>query len=129
MSNIETVLRFIKAMHVNEKAGILAFFDDESVFNNIPMGTVEGAEAVWGVLGPLHERALSVKYVIHNIAESEDGVVLTERTDRYELEDRVAEFRVMGAFEIDGKVIRRWTDYFDMKQCLAQLPQGTELPI
>jgi limonene-1,2-epoxide hydrolase len=122
MSNIDTVLQFIKAMHVNEKAGILAFFDDESVFHNIPMGVVKGAEGVWSVLGPLHEIVVSVDYVVHHIAESENGIVLTERTDRYQLEDRLAEFPVMGAFELDGPIIRRWTDYFDMKQCLAQLP-------
>ncbi len=129
MSNMDTVLEFIKAMHVNEKDGILAFFDDESVFNNVPMGSVKGVEAVWGVLGPLHERAVSVEYVIHHIAESKDGVVLTERTDRYQLEDGVAEFPVMGTFHVEGKIIRHWRDYFDLKQCLDQLPPNMELPI
>ena len=128
MSNTETVLEFIKAMGENDKEGILAFFDDESVFNNIPMGIVKGAEGVWGVLGPLHETALSVEYVLHNIAESKGGVVLTERTDRYQLEDRTAEFPVMGAFELEGGVIRKWTDYFDMQQCIGQMPPGTEVP-
>lgn len=124
MSNMETVLQFIKAIQINEKEGILAFFDDESVFNNIPMGVVKGAEAVWGVLAPLHERAVSVEYIIHHIAESKDGIVLTERTDRYQLEDRVSEFPVMGVFQIEGKIIRQWRDYFDLKQCLDQLPQA-----
>ncbi|MEO2135908.1 MAG: limonene-1,2-epoxide hydrolase family protein [bacterium] len=128
VNHIKTVLRFIDAMQANEKEGILAFFDDESVFNNIPMGAVKGAEGVWSVLGPLHETAASVEYVIHHIAQSQDGVVLTERTDRYQLEDRVAEFPVMGAFQVEGKIIRRWTDYFDMAQCLEQMPPGTELP-
>lgn len=129
MTNTETVLEFIKAMQVNDKAEILAFFDDESVFNNVPMGAVKGAEGVWSVLGPLHEQVLSVEYVVHNIAESDQGVVLTERTDRYQLDDRLVEFPVMGAFEIHGEIIRRWTDYFDLKQCLEQMPDGTELPI
>lgn len=129
MSPMETVLEFIKAMQVNEKEGILAFFDDESVFNNVPMGAVKGAEGVWSVLGPLHETVVSVEYAVHHIAESEDGVVLTERTDRYQLEDRLVEFPVMGSFHVEGKIIRRWTDYFDLKQCIGQMPQGTELPI
>jgi len=129
MRSTDVVLEFIKAMQVNEKDGILAFFDDESVFNNVPMGVVKGAEGVWSVLGPLHEAVVSVEYVVHHIAESEDGVVLTERTDRYRLEDRLAEFPVMGSFHVEGKIIRQWTDYFDLKQCLEQMPQDAELPI
>jgi len=128
MNNTDTVLGFIKAMGENDKGAILAFFDDESVFNNIPMGTVRGAEGVWSVLGPLHEISLSVEYLVHNIAESADGVVLTERTDRYQLEDRTVEFPVMGTFELEGGMIRKWTDYFDMQQCIGQMPPGTEVP-
>ncbi len=121
MSNIDTVLKFIDAMAVNDKGGILAFFDEESIFNNIPMESVKGPEAIWGVLGLLHEVAVSVEYVIHNIAESNEGVVLTERTDRYILKDRSCEFPVMGIFEVENGVIRQWRDYFDIKQCLDQL--------
>ena len=83
---------------------------------------------MWSVLGPLHEISLSVEYLVHNIAESTDGVVLTERTDRYQLEDRTVEFPVMGTFELGGGVIRKWTDYFDMQQCIGQMPPGTEVP-
>lgn len=129
MSNLETVLEFIEAMHLNKRAGILSFFDDESVFNNVPMGVVRGAEGIWSVLGPLHEIVTSVEYVVHSIGESAQGVVLTERTDRYQLEDRLVEFPVMGSFHVEGKIIRQWTDYFDLAQCMGQMPQGTELPI
>jgi limonene-1,2-epoxide hydrolase len=124
MSNLDTVLRFIDAMGRNQKNEILSFFDDESVFNNIPLDTVTGREAIWGLLERLHEKAISVEYVMHHIAESDDGTVLTERTDRYELEGGVAAFPVMGIFEIDGDTIRQWRDYFDLKQCLEQLPKG-----
>ncbi len=61
MSNMDTVLEFIEAMHVNEKDGM-------------------------------------------------------------------AEFPVMGTFRIEGKIIRHWRDYFDLKQCLDQLPPNMELP-
>ncbi len=125
MSNIETVQRFIQAMARNQKDEILSFFDDESIFNNIPMSVAKGREEIWGLLGLLHEKALSVEYVIHHIAESKDGSVLTERTDRYELADGVAAFPVMGIFEIEGGTIREWRDYFDLKQCLELLPKGS----
>jgi limonene-1,2-epoxide hydrolase len=129
MSNLETVLKFIEAMKSNEKETILSFFDDNSVFNNVPLGSVTGIKGIWSVLGPLHRQAVSVEYVIHNIAESESGIVLTERTDRYQLKDRMSEFPVMGVFEVKDGVIRQWRDYFDMQQCLEQLPENIELPI
>ncbi|CAH0993390.1 Epoxide hydrolase EphG [Sinobacterium norvegicum] len=124
MSNIALVQTFINAINDNKKNNVLAFFNDQSVFNNIPMGIVTGQQGVWDILGPLHEQVEAVEYVIHNIAESSDGVVLTERTDRYHFKDHIAEFPVMGTFEVDGSIIRQWRDYFDMKQCLAQLPKA-----
>jgi len=129
VKNKQVVLDFFAAMEKNEKKGILSFFDDSSVFNNIPMGIVTGANGIWQVLGPLHDIAKSVEYVVHGIAESDDGKVLTERTDRYTLEDRVVEFHVMGIFEVEGEVIKHWRDYFDLKQSLDQMPSDTELPI
>jgi limonene-1,2-epoxide hydrolase len=129
MSNIDTVQRFIQAMAQNQKNEILSFFDDESIFNNVPMHVVKGREAIWGVLGRLHEKALSVEYVIHHIAEGKDGTVLTERTDRYELADGVAEFPVMGIFELEGGTIREWRDYFDLKQCLEELSKNSAKPV
>lgn len=87
----------------------------------MPLRTAVGREAVWGELGPLHERAEQVEYVLHNLAENERGVVLTERTDRHRIDGRWAEFPVMGAFEIEGGIIRHWRDSFDRKPCLPQL--------
>ncbi len=129
MSNIDTVSAFIQAMGRNQKDEILSFFDDESVFNNVPMSVVKGREAIWNVLGLLHKKALSVEYVIHHIAEGTDGSVLTERTDRYQLEEGWAEFPVMGVFEVEGETIREWRDYFDLKQCLEQLPGNPAAPV
>lgn len=126
MSNIDTVMKFIDAMGANDKDEILSFFDEKSVFNNIPMETVQGPENIWGILGLMHDTAVSVEYVIHNIAESSEGVVLTERTDRYQLENTTCEFPVMGTFEIENGIIRQWRDYFDLNQCLEQLPKGDE---
>ena len=129
MSNINLVKNFLAAIHINNKEDLLSFFDDQSVFTNIPMGTVTGREGVWEILGPLHEKADSVEYILHNISESDSGVVLTERTDRYIIDGKVADFPVMGAFVVEGDKIREWRDYFDLAQCLEQLPEGAASPI
>lgn len=120
---------FIAAMEANDKSRILAFFDERSVFTNVPVGSVTGRDAIWTILGSIHDHALSVQYRIHNVACDEvRQVVLTERTDCYQLPDRMIKFRAMGVFEFDGAVIREWRDYFDLKQCMDQMPEGTQWP-
>jgi len=127
------IQQFLNAISRNNKADILSFFDEQSVFNNIPLETVTGPEGIWGVLEPMHKIAQAVEYELLNIAESPTGSVLTERIDRYTLlhdgKTITAEFLVMGTFDIeegsDGEwVIRQWRDYFDINQCLAQLPEA-----
>jgi len=136
-SRTQFVLQFLIAIGRNNKSDILSFFDEQSVFNNIPLETVTGLEGIWSVLEPLHKVAQAVEYEVLNIAESPTGAVLTERVDRYTLESDgqtiVAEFLVMGTFVVeegsDGEwVIRQWRDYFDINQCLAQLPKELHAP-
>jgi len=63
MNNLDTVLAFVKAMEANDKESILSFFDDQSVFTNVPVGSVTGREEIWKILASIHEHALSVEYV------------------------------------------------------------------
>ena len=93
------------------------------------MGAVKGKEQIWSILGPLHEIIDSVEYILHHIAESTQGTVLTERTDKYVVSGIESNFPVMGSFVIEGNIIREWRDYFDLKQCIDQLPQGAKSPI
>lgn len=125
------VREFLAAIERNHKDEVLSFFDEDSRFNNIPMGVVTGPEGVWQVLGPLHEKVARVEYRLLHIAASADtpsAVVMTERLDIYELNGQLAEFPVMGVFEVEDGRIREWRDYFDLQQCLAQLPEDTALP-
>jgi limonene-1,2-epoxide hydrolase len=129
MTSYETVMAFISAMNENNKEKILGCFDDQSVFENVPVGAVKGRKQIWNILASIHDSAKSVKFVLHNVAADEKkGVVLTERTDCYELADRMIKFRAMGTFVVDNGIIREWRDYFDLQQCMAQMPQGTEWP-
>ncbi|MBW2267147.1 MAG: nuclear transport factor 2 family protein [Deltaproteobacteria bacterium] len=121
MSNAQRVLDFIKTMEANNKADILSWFHADAVFHNIPMDPAVGHEQIWAALAPAHDVASEIDWVVHNIAEAEDGRVLTERTDRYCLGGHWAEFKVMGIFEfVDGK-IQQWRDYFDLQQSLDSM--------
>jgi limonene-1,2-epoxide hydrolase len=135
--NTQFIKDFLGAIERNQKEEILSFFDEESVFNNIPMPTVKGLEGIWSILDQLHEVAESIQYELKNIAVTEEGNVLTERVDYYNVKgpagDVAAKFLVMGAFEVEEKaggdlVIRQWRDYFDINLCLAELPQDLHHP-
>jgi limonene-1,2-epoxide hydrolase len=129
MSSLAVVQSFIRALEVNNKKRILDFFDDQSIFTNVPVGSVKGRDEIWKILGDIHEHALTVKYQMHNIvADESKNVVLTERTDCYHMADRTIKFKVMGTFVVEGKIIREWRDYFDLKQAMEQMPEGTQWP-
>jgi limonene-1,2-epoxide hydrolase len=51
--------------------------------------------------------------VIHQIAENENGTVMTERTDTLHTAGGAVSFPVMGAFDVKAGLITGWRDYFD----------------
>lgn len=121
MSNSELVRAFIAVVNRNQRDDIMAWFTPDSVFHNMPMEAATGLDAIWEVFSMVHDGAEQVDWQVHALAETPDGKVLTERTDRYRINGRWAEFPVMGIFELnDGKILR-WRDYFDLAQCGAQL--------
>ena len=66
--------------------------------------------------------ASKIDWVTHQIAESADGSVLTERTDRFLIGETWLELPVSGTFEVRDGLIVAWRDYFDMQQFQRQLP-------
>ncbi len=130
-SNQGAALAFFEAIRRNDKAEILAFFDANTFYHNIPMDPVVGHDAIWTMLAIVLERSTEVEWVVHHIAESGAGVVLTERTDRFLIDGTWIEYPLMGAMEFrNGKIIA-WRDYFDLAQCTEQThshprPAGNE---
>ncbi|MEE8166206.1 MAG: limonene-1,2-epoxide hydrolase family protein [Myxococcota bacterium] len=118
--NEKTVLAFMGAVNRNDKNGILAFFREDSVFHNIPMPPAIGPEAIWKIMEMVHGRCSAVNWKLHSIAESSDGSVLTERTDRYRIDGEWIEYPLMGIFELDGRIITAWREYFDLQQHVDQ---------
>ena len=83
----------------------MSFSAEDCVYHNIPIEPARGLQAT-------------------RVAETEAGVVLTERTDRFEIGGSWIELPVMGSFELRGGKITAWRDYFDLAQLQRQLPDA-----
>ncbi len=116
------VLDFIEACSANEIDKILAFFDYDCVYHNIPVAPVKGIEAIRGVLESFLRLASKVDWQVRNVADAGAGTVLTERIDRFLMGEKWVELPVMGAFEVRSGKITAWRDYFDLNQFQKQVP-------
>jgi limonene-1,2-epoxide hydrolase len=120
--NLEIVRSFIAAWSRNDLDEIMSFFAADCVYHNMPIEPARGIEATRTMIKGFSSMATKVEWVLHQIAESEAGVVLTERTDRFEIGGRWVELPVMGSFELRAGKITAWRDYFDLAQFQRQLP-------
>ena len=122
MSGNETVVEaFVKAFNERDLDAIMAFFDEEAIYHNIPVDPVEGIDAIRITLSGFLDMSTEIDWVVHQLAENPAGYVLTERTDRFLIGGKWIEIPVMGTFEIRDGRIRAWRDYFDMNQFQSQL--------
>ena len=123
-ANLEAVRRFCEAFSRRDPNEILEFFSEDAVYHNMPMPPVQGKPGIKSVLDMFLKPAESVEFIILNIAEGEDGAVLTERVDKFSLGGKNVELPVMGVFELTGGKISAWRDYFDMAAWTRQTTGG-----
>jgi limonene-1,2-epoxide hydrolase len=122
MGRNEAVVRaFIGAFNANDLDRIMGFFAEDAVYHNIPVQPVKGTAAIRGVIQGFLGMATQVDWIVHQLAETQEGVVLNERTDRFLIRGKWIELPVMGAFRLREGRIAEWRDYFDMKQFQSQL--------
>jgi limonene-1,2-epoxide hydrolase len=117
----EIVLEFCRAVPRRDVARLLGFFSEDAVYHNIPVAPVSGHEGIGKVLSGFLGPASDAEFEVLAIS-SRDGVVLTERIDRFTIGGKRIVLPVMGAFEVgsDGR-ITAWRDYFDMAQFTSQM--------
>ncbi len=121
-SNRDTALRFFRTLNSmtesdKRKDALLSFFEEDSIFDNIPLEPARGPEEIWKYLDL---NASRVDWVIHSLAETDEGLVLSERTDRFLIDGNWVEYPVMGSMQIANGKILIWRDYFDLAQCAGQ---------
>ena len=118
-----TVDAFIAAICADDLERALTMVSDDVVYDNVPVGAVEGPDGIRQVLGGFLAPATGIDWVVHRQV-AEGGTVMNERTDRFEMGGTWHELPVMGVFEVVDGRITLWRDYFDMAPLQALLGGG-----
>ena len=118
------VLELIEGFNTRDLDRVIACFTEDADYHNIPMEKVTGVAAIRGVLEGFVGSSSAVQWDLLNIAEG-DGVVLTERVDKFEMNGTWIALPVMGTFEISGGKISAWRDYFDLNDFQTQFAKAT----
>ena len=122
MSNSQIIVDFIAAWNAKDIERVMGFFTADCVYHNMPVDPVQGSEAIRGVIDGFTGMASEIEWELHQVAENEAGVVLTERTDKFLIGDKWVALPVMGSFTLEKGKISAWRDYFDMNQFTSQMP-------
>lgn len=115
MSDQDIVRAFIAKWGEMDLDGIVGFFTEDAVYHNMPMEACVGREAIHATIEGFLGMATRIEWVAHFIADDGAGTVLTERTDKFEINGQWLALPVMGTFEIAGGKIAKWRDYFDLR--------------
>jgi limonene-1,2-epoxide hydrolase len=120
-ANSDWVKAFIAAWEARDLEGILGRMTADATYLNVGLSEAKGHEAIRATITPFLMAATAVRWTITHIAETPDGVVLTERVDEFVIGEKTLSIPVMGAFEFEGELISAWRDYFDLPGFQAQM--------
>ncbi|MEM6828136.1 MAG: limonene-1,2-epoxide hydrolase family protein [Pseudomonadota bacterium] len=119
MTPIETITAFIAAWDAYDLEKIYSFMAEDVEWSDMPLSTVNGIAQARAKMDAF-PGVEACGFDTHHIAAN-GNVVLTERTDWFDMQGRRRTIRVMGTFELndDGK-IQRWRDYFDSAEFVRE---------
>jgi limonene-1,2-epoxide hydrolase len=110
------VTKFIENIEQSHFTAAMEMVADDCEYDNVPITKVFGKESIVNILSGFLASATKVEWLIHHQVSNGDmehGVVMNERTDRFEIDGRWVEFDIAGLFVISNGKIALWRDYFD----------------
>jgi len=110
------VTKFIENIEQSHFTAAMEMVADDCEYDNVPITKVFGREAIVNILSGFLASATKVEWLVHHQVangDMEHGVVMNERTDRFEIDGRWVEFDIAGLFVISDGKIALWRDYFD----------------
>lgn len=119
MTPIQTIEAFIAAWDEFDLEKIYTFMAEDIEWTDIPLSTVNGIDQVRAKMANFPD-VEGCGFDMHHIAAN-GNVVLTERTDWFDMKGKRRTIRVMGTFELNdaGKIVR-WRDYFDSAEFVRE---------
>jgi limonene-1,2-epoxide hydrolase len=119
--NVETILAYCRTWESHDLDQLMSYFAEDCFFHNIPIDPVVGVAQIRELIGSWMRNIDDTQIIMKFIAETDDGVVLTERLDRMLIKDKWVDCPVMGTFELEDGKIKRWRDYYDNAKLYAQM--------
>ena len=112
-TNLRTIRDFVAAWSRLDPDELAGYFTDDGCYHNIPVGPIEGREAVRDFIAGFTAEWTETTWEIRHIL-AEGDIVMAERVDRTRAGDRSVDLPCTGVFEMRDGRIRRWRDYFDL---------------
>jgi len=114
-TNSDIIHGFMQAWNSLDVDAVMDHFTEDAAYANVPMGPPHvGKAAIREFIDSFMGATTDINFTVHHQVEGADGIVMNERTDVLQMNDRRIELPVVGVFEFrDGK-ISAWRDYFDM---------------
>ncbi|HIG72425.1 MAG: limonene-1,2-epoxide hydrolase family protein [Myxococcales bacterium] len=110
----EKVIRdFVEAWSRLDAKELAAYFTEDGVYHNMPMGPIAGREKVEEFIRGFAGSWTETTWDLLNISSS-GNVVFAERLDRTRSGDKSVDLPCVGVFELEGGKIKVWRDYFDL---------------
>ncbi|MBC8292110.1 MAG: nuclear transport factor 2 family protein [Proteobacteria bacterium] len=110
--NEQVIRDFVEAWSRLDADELVAYFTDDGVYHNMPMGPVAGRDNVRELIKGFLSSWTETTWDLLNLASVGD-VVIAERLDRTVAGDKSVDLPCVGVFEMKGGKIKTWRDYFD----------------
>ena len=123
MTPLETVNAFLRAAAARDYDTALELLAEDVEYQNMMLPPVHGHEQVRETLEALLALCTASEWVVHREV-AQDGLVMNERTDRFEMGGSWTDLPVAGVFEVRDGRITLWRDYFDLQTVMSAMPQG-----
>jgi len=80
--NAEIINQFVATWPSKDVDKLIAFFTEDAVYTNIPMGPPNtGKAAIRQFIEGFLQNTSSIRFDVHHQIEGENGIVMNERTD------------------------------------------------
>jgi limonene-1,2-epoxide hydrolase len=107
------VERFLQLLALREVDAAVDVLSEDVVYTNVSLPTLHGRERVRKLARATFDRPWIGFEVYLRAISSRGGTVLTERIDVLNFGSVRIQFWVCGRFDVEGKEIVGWRDYFD----------------